>query len=149
MKANIPISRCKICIYSDITKYLSSPAWTLEINALGFTDSRASSLRPSSLLTLPFSIKSPPAQEDKSMSWLASGEGTASFEIESSGFTLTLDGTHQEIAFFQDRSPFTNLFTGLHLIVGYSGKEPTTVGTSMCWATKTSAPSSHWAMIGI
>ena len=68
------------------------------------------------LLFLSLSISVHAQEEDKSMSWLASGESTASFEIESSGFTLTLDGNHQKIAFFQDRSPFTNLFTGLHLI---------------------------------
>ena len=80
-------------------------------------------LLPLLLLFLSLSISVQAQEEDKSMSWLASGESTASFEIESSGFTLTLDGTHQEIAFFQDRSPFTNLFTGLHLIsLDYSGE---------------------------
>ena len=80
-------------------------------------------LLPLLLLFLSLSISAHAQEEDKSMSWLASGESTASFEIESSGFTLTLDGTHQEIAFFQDRSPFTNLFTGLHLIsLDYSGE---------------------------
>ena len=30
------------------------------------------------------------------MSWLATGDASANYSIDSSGFSMTLDGTHQE-----------------------------------------------------
>ena len=80
-------------------------------------------LLPLLLLFLTLSISVHAQEEDKSMSWLATGDASANYSIDSSGFSMTLDGTHQEIAFFQDRSPFTSLFTGWHLISQeYSGE---------------------------
>ena len=68
-------------------------------------------------------------EDDKRMSWLASGDATASYSIENLGLSVTLDGTHQEIAFYQDRSPFSNLFTGWHFIIQeYSGEGTDNVG---------------------
>jgi len=55
-------------------------------------------------------------KEDSSISWLASGDSTTNFTIENLGFSMTLEGSHQEVALRQSRSPFTNLFTGWHLI---------------------------------
>ena len=72
------------------------------------------------LLLISFTIQA--QEEDKSLSYLASGSASAKFSWE--GFTMTMDGTHQEIGFWQDRSPFTNLFTGLNLISqDYSGED--------------------------
>lgn len=57
------------------------------------------------------------------MSWLASGDASANYSIDSSGLSMTLDDTHQEIDFFQNRSSFTSLFKGQHLISQeYSGE---------------------------
>jgi hypothetical protein len=62
-------------------------------------------------------------EEEKLMSWLASGDASANYSIDSSGLSMALDGTHQEIDFFQDRSSFTSLFKGWHLISReYSGE---------------------------
>ena len=55
-------------------------------------------------------------EEDKTMSWIASGAAQATYGIDNLGFSTTLEGTHQEINFLQSRSSFTNLFTGWHLI---------------------------------
>jgi len=73
------------------------------------------------LLLLSFSLQ---AQEDnKAMSWIASGSAKANYSIDNLDFSTTADGTHQEINFYQSRSPFTNLFTGWHLITqDYSGE---------------------------
>ena len=80
-------------------------------------------LLPLLLLFLTLSISAQAQEEDKSMSWLATGDASANYSIDSSGFSMTLDGTHQEINFLQSRSPFTNLFTGWHLITqDYSGE---------------------------
>ena len=61
-------------------------------------------------------------EEDKFMSWLASGDASANYSIDSSGLSMTLDDTHQEIDFFQDRSSFTSLFKGWHLIENFFAK---------------------------
>ena len=73
------------------------------------------------LLLLSFSLQ---AQEsNKAMSWIASGSAKANYSIDNLDFSTTADGTHQEINFYQSRSPFTNLFTGWHLITqDYSGE---------------------------
>ena len=55
-------------------------------------------------------------QEDSSMSWLATGPASATYFPDSTSYSLPMTGTHSEIAFWQDRSVFTNFFDGLHLI---------------------------------
>jgi len=73
------------------------------------------------LLLTPFSAQA--QEEDKTMSWIASGAAQATYGIDNLGFSTTLEGTHQEINFLQSRSSFTNLFTGWHLITqDYSGE---------------------------
>ena len=73
------------------------------------------------LLLFAFSLQA--QEEDKTMSWLASGAAQATYGIDNLGFSTTLEGTHQEINFLQSRSPFTNLFTGWHFISQeYSGE---------------------------
>ena len=75
------------------------------------------------LLLLLTSFSAQAQEEDKTMSWLASGAAQATYGIDNLGFSTTLDGTHQEINFLQSRSSFTNLFTGWHLITQeYSGE---------------------------
>ena len=51
----------------------------------------------------------------KSISWLAT-ECFGNFSMDSSGLATSLEGTHQEVALWQDKNPFTNIFTGLHYI---------------------------------
>ena len=73
------------------------------------------------LLLTPFSAQA--QEEDKTMSWIASGAAQATYGIDNLGFSTTLEGTHQEINFLQSRSSFTNLFTGWHFISQeYSGE---------------------------
>ena len=73
------------------------------------------------LLLTPFSAQA--QEEDKTMSWIASGSAQATYGIDNLGFSTTLEGTHQEINFLQSRSSFTNLFTGWHYISQeYSGE---------------------------
>ena len=75
----------------------------------------------SALLLLSFSLQA--QEEDKTMSWIASGAAQATYGIDNLGFSTTLEGTHQEINFLQSRSSFTNLFTGWHFISQeYSGE---------------------------
>ena len=78
-------------------------------------------LLATALLFFSFSLQ---AQEaNKAMSWIASGSSKANYSIDNLDFSTTADGTHQEINFYQSRSPFTNLFTGWHLITqDYSGE---------------------------
>ena len=79
-------------------------------------------LLPLLLLLLFTSLSAQAQEDDKSLSYIASGSSTANFSWDD--FSMTLDGTHQEIAFWQDRSPYTNLFTGLHFISqDYSGED--------------------------
>ena len=73
------------------------------------------------LLLLSFSLQA--QEDDKTLSWIASGSAQASYSIDNLDFSMTADGTHQEINFLQSRSAFTNLFTGWHLITqDYSGE---------------------------
>jgi len=73
------------------------------------------------LLLHSFSLQA--QEDDKTLSWIASGSAQASYSIDNLDFSMTADGTHQEINFLQSRSPFTNLFTGWHLITqDYSGE---------------------------
>jgi len=73
------------------------------------------------LLLTPFSAQA--QEDDKTLSWIASGSAQASYSIDNLDFSMTADGTHQEINFLQSRSSFTNLFTGWHLITQeYSGE---------------------------
>ena len=73
------------------------------------------------LLCLSFSLQA--QEDDKTLSWIASGSAQASYSIDNLDFSMTADGTHQEINFLQSRSAFTNLFTGWHLITqDYSGE---------------------------
>ncbi len=73
------------------------------------------------LLLTPFNAQA--QEEDKTMSWIASGAAQATYGIDKLGFSTTLEGTHQEINFLQSRSSFTNLFTGWHFISQeYSGE---------------------------
>ena len=75
------------------------------------------------LLLLLTSFGAQAQEEDKTMSWLASGAAQATYGIDNLGFSTTLEGTHQEINFLQSRSSFTNLFTGWHFISQeYSGE---------------------------
>jgi len=75
-------------------------------------------------ILLPLLALSTFAQEDdKTMSWLASGAATASYSPNNLDFTLAMEGVHSEFTLYQDRSPFTNLFNGLHLIgLDYTGE---------------------------
>ena len=74
-------------------------------------------------LLLLFSFSLQAQEEDKTMSWLASGAAQATYGIDNLDFSMTADGTHQEINFLQSRSSFTNLFTGWHFISQeYSGE---------------------------
>lgn len=68
----------------------------------------------SALLLFSFSLQI--QEDDRTMSWLASGAAQATYGIDNLGFSTTLEGTHQEINFLQDRNSFTNLFTGWHFI---------------------------------
>lgn len=73
------------------------------------------------LLLLSFSLQA--QEDDKTLSWIASGSAQASYSIDNLDFSMTADGTHQEINFLQSRSSFTNLFTGWHFISQeYSGE---------------------------
>jgi len=75
------------------------------------------------LLLLLTSFSAQAQEEDKTMSWIASGAAHSTYGIDNLGFSTTLEGTHQEINFLQSRSSFTNLFTGWHLITQeYSGE---------------------------
>lgn len=75
----------------------------------------------SALLLFSFSLQI--QEDDRTMSWLASGAAQATYGIDNLGFSTTLEGTHQEINFLQDRNSFTNLFTGWHFISQeYSGE---------------------------
>lgn len=68
----------------------------------------------------------------KSISWLASGDASANFSMESSGLSTSLEGTHQEIALWQDKNPFTNIFTGLHYInLEFDGQGTTQNGEAL------------------
>ena len=78
---------------------------------------------PLLLLLLLTSFSAQAQEEDKTMSWIASGAAHSTYGIDNLGFSTTLEGTHQEINFLQSRSSFTNLFTGWHLITQeYSGE---------------------------
>ncbi len=87
-----------------------------------------------SLVFLFFSSSSHAKKLVHSMSWLASGPAIANYSIKSLDFKMTLEGSHNEIAFqkrkmlsrYQKKkaiSPFTDFFTGWHLIgQAYSGQ---------------------------
>jgi len=69
------------------------------------------------LFTFLFLTLAAQAQEDdKAMSWIASGTTKTNYSIENLDLSITAEGTYQEINFYQGRSPYTNLFTGWHLL---------------------------------
>ncbi len=71
-------------------------------------------LLATALLLHSFSLQA--QEDDKTLSWIASGSAQATYGIDNLGFSTTLEGTQQEINFLQDRNSFTNLFTGWHFI---------------------------------
>jgi hypothetical protein len=68
------------------------------------------------LLLLLFSLPTLAQEADKTISWVASGPASGSYSPSESDYSLGLEGTQTEITFYQDRSVYTNLFNGLHLI---------------------------------
>ena len=70
---------------------------------------------------LPFSIafaqeEKEESGKDKTLSWFATGSAIADFKAQNSDLSLKMDGTHNEIAFWQDRGFDGGLFDGLHLL---------------------------------
>jgi hypothetical protein len=53
---------------------------------------------------------------ERELSWLGFGETRASFSIQDHDLAVGLDGSQQELTFWQERNAKTNLFSGLHLI---------------------------------
>ncbi|MGA0405228.1 MAG: hypothetical protein ACO3O4_08725, partial [bacterium] len=53
---------------------------------------------------------------ERELSWLGFGETQASFSIQDHDLAVGLDGSQQELTFWQERNAKTNLFSGLHLI---------------------------------
>jgi len=68
------------------------------------------------LLLLLTSLPALAQEDDLTMTWLASGAATASYSPNDSDYSLALQGSHAEFTIYQDRSAYTNLFNGLHLI---------------------------------
>ncbi len=56
------------------------------------------------------------AFQTRELSWLGFGETRASFSIQDHDLAVGLDGSQQELTFWQERNAKTNLFSGLHLI---------------------------------
>jgi len=75
------------------------------------------------LLLLLLALPTLAQEDDLTMTWLASGAATASYSPNDSDYSLALEGTHAEFTLYQDRSVYTNLFNGLHLIgLEFSGE---------------------------
>ena len=75
------------------------------------------------LLLLLTSLPTLAQEDDLTMTWLASGAATATYSPNDSDYSLALQGTHAEFTLYQDRSVYTNLFNGLHLIgLEFSGE---------------------------
>ena len=53
---------------------------------------------------------------ERDLSWLGLGEAQASFSIQDHDLGVGLDGSQQELTFWQERNAKTNLFSGIHLI---------------------------------
>ena len=83
----------------------------------------------STLLLLLFVLPAWAQVDDKTMTWLASGAATATYSPNNTDYSLAMEGTHAEFTFYQDRSEYTNLFNGLHLIgLEFSAEDTDTSG---------------------
>lgn len=50
------------------------------------------------------------------MSWIAHGPAEGTYSPHGSNNLLSMNGTHSEITFWQNRNNFTNYFQGIHLV---------------------------------
>ena len=82
---------------------------------------------------------------------LSTGTTKTNYSIENLDLSITAEGTYQEINFYQGRSPYTNLFTGWHLLTqdaSGSGKDKNGILHAFEYRNQ-SILFSRWALTGI